>query len=101
MNVEKINEFKERIAKEIGEAIQNHKLDLSDLFSDKELAEKALNLELTLDLDLVRNEDFIKDEELRDSLRELPDSKLIARALCLCGRTQEVIPCFLLAEFNC
>lgn len=101
MNVEKINQLKEAMGKEIGKAIQNYNLDLGEFFTNKELANKALSVEIKLDLDQVRNEDFIKDEELRDSLRALPDDKLTTNALCLCERLQELVSCSLIGQLNC
>lgn len=101
MNEEKLNQLKEIIAKEISKGIEVSNLDFGDLFTNKELAHKALKIQINLDLEKVRNEDFIADEELRDSLRELPENELTLRTLCLCARINTPVPCNLVDILNC
>ncbi len=93
MNLEKINQMKDAIEKQMGEAIENSNLDLSEFFANQALVGKALKFEITLDLDIVRDEDIIQDNELRDSLRELPGSKLVLNANCWCYKQNRFINC--------
>ncbi|MEM1395194.1 MAG: hypothetical protein AAGG00_18265 [Cyanobacteria bacterium P01_H01_bin.150] len=82
MNLDKIKQLQSEIDKYMEEAIKSS--NIGDFFTDKGLLEKTLKMEVKLDLNQIRKEDVIKDEELRDSLREMPGAEFTIFRCCGC-----------------
>lgn len=83
INMDKIKQLKEEIDQHMEEAIKNS--NLPDFFARKGLIEKTLRIEVMLDLNQIRNTDYIKEQELKDALREIPGKELSIRCCYPCA----------------
>ncbi|MEM7553248.1 MAG: hypothetical protein AAF378_03970 [Cyanobacteria bacterium P01_A01_bin.84] len=83
MNTEKINQLQETLENKVKEAINNS--DLGDYLVNQGLVENTLKLKVMLDLNQIRNQDVIKDVELKNSLREMPGEDFMILICCGCS----------------
>ena len=83
MNMDKIKQLQEELNEQMEKAIGNS--NFPEFLNSKGLIEKTLKVEVTLDLNLIRNTDFITDKELQDALREMPGSEITLRCCYPCG----------------
>jgi hypothetical protein len=75
MNLEKIEQLKQEVEQKMIDGIYYSKL--FEFFDGKGLEGKAVKVKVVFDLNQMREEDLIKDPELKDSLRELPGNELV------------------------
>ena len=81
--MDKIKQLQEEINQRMEEAIINS--DFPEFLNSKGLVEKTLKVEVMLDLNKIRNTDFITDKELQDALREIPGTEMTLRCCYPCG----------------
>ncbi len=80
INSDKVKELTKTIEEKMVEAINNS--DLGEFFANQGLVENSVKMEMVLDLNQIRNNDSIKDSELRESLQQIPDEELTVFYCC-------------------
>ncbi len=86
ISMEKIKQLKQEVDQKMIDGIYYSKL--FDFLGGKGLEGKAVKVKVVLDLSLIRDEDIIKDPELKDSLRELPGQEFVITACWPCNGNQ-------------
>jgi hypothetical protein len=80
INSDQVKKLIKTIEEKMVEAINNS--DLGEFFARQGLVENTVKMEMLLDLNQIRNNDFIKDPELKESLQQIPDEELTVFYCC-------------------
>ena len=81
INLDSLTQLKKEVDNEFGNAISHS--NLGKFFGSKGLIDGALKVKVVLDLNKIREENVIVDEELRESLEKMPGTEFIIMDCCL------------------
>ncbi|MBV6626256.1 MAG: hypothetical protein KI793_25540 [Rivularia sp. (in: Bacteria)] len=83
MNLEKIQQLKQEVDQKMIDGIYYSKV--FDFLTKEGLEGQVVKVKVVLDLKEIRETDIVKDEELRDSLRELPGQEFVLTSCWPCN----------------
>ncbi|MEL7242210.1 MAG: hypothetical protein AAGM40_07665 [Cyanobacteria bacterium J06573_2] len=82
-SMDKIKQLQEEVNQRMEEAITSS--NFPEFLNSKGLVEKTLKVQVMLDLNKIRDTDYITDKELQDALREMPGTEITLRCCYPCG----------------